>query len=111
MLVAMQTRPRNAYWNVVKRLKNQPWGFHVYAEPSVYWTRYDDQRWTVKDNTFQEITEHDFTHRYALSLSNNKLDIWGFVPTMTVSYTRRESNIWQREYDKTAIEFTMQQRF
>lgn len=88
-----------------------PWGFHVYAEPSVYWTRYDDPRWTVKDNTFQEITEHDFTYRYALSLSNNKLDIWGFVPTMTVSYTRRESNIWQREYDKTAIEFTMQQRF
>ncbi len=88
-----------------------PWGFHVYAEPSVYWTRYDAARWTVKNNRFTEITEHDFTHRYAVSLSNNKLDIWGFVPTVTVSYTKRESNIWQREYDKTALEFTMQQRF
>lgn len=88
-----------------------PWGFHVYAEPSIYWSLYDDPRWAVKDNQFKEITEHDFTHRYALSISNNKLDIWGFVPTLTVSYTKRESNIWQREYDKTALEFTMQQRF
>lgn len=88
-----------------------PWGFHVYAEPSVYWTRYDDPRWAVRHNQFTEVTEHDFTHRYAVSVSNNKLDIWGFVPTLTVSYTKRESNIWQREYDKTALEFTMQQRF
>ncbi len=88
-----------------------PWGFHIYAEPSVYWTRYDDPRWTVKDNKFTEITERDFTHRYAVSVYNNKLDIWGFVPTITVSYTKRESNIWQREFDKTALEFTMQQRF
>lgn len=88
-----------------------PWGFHAYAEPSIYWTWYDDARWTVKDNRFQEITERDFTHRYGLSISNNKLDIWGFVPTITVSYTRRESNIWQRRYDKTALEFSMQQRF
>lgn len=88
-----------------------PWGFHVYGEPSVYWTRYDDPRWAVIDGSFSEITEHDFTHRYMLSLSNNKLDIWGFVPTITASYTRRESNLWQREFDKFSIEFTMQQRF
>lgn len=88
-----------------------PWGFHVYAEPSVYWSMYDDPKWVVKDNQFKQITEHDFTHRYSVSLSNNKLDIWGFVPTITVSYTKRESNIWQREYDKTALEFSMQQRF
>ncbi len=88
-----------------------PWGFHVYAEPGIYWTRYDNPRWAVQNNQFTQITEHDFTHRYAISVSNNKLDIWGFVPTLTVSYTKRESNIWQREYDKAALEFTMQQRF
>lgn len=88
-----------------------PWGFHMYAEPSVYWSWYDDPKWVVKDNRFKQITEHDFTHRYAVSISNNKLDIWGFVPTLTVSYTKRESNIWQRKYDKTALEFSMQQRF
>lgn len=88
-----------------------PWGFHVYAEPSVYWTRYDAPRWVVWDARFAQITEHDFTQRYALSVSNNKLDVWGFVPTITVSYTRRDSNIWQREFNKTAFEFSMQQRF
>ncbi len=88
-----------------------PWGFGIYAEPSIYWTRYDGARWAVRDGQISEITERDFTHRYALSVSNNKLDVWGFVPTITVSYTRRDSNMWQREFNKTAIEFTMMQRF
>ncbi len=88
-----------------------PWGFHVYAEPGLYWNWYDGGRWVVRHNHISSVTERDFTRRYALSVSNNKLDIWGFVPTITVSYTRRDSNIWQREFDKTAIEFTMQQRF
>lgn len=88
-----------------------PWGFGIYAEPSIYWTRYDGARWAVRDGQISEITERDFTHRYALSVSNNKLDVLGFVPTITVSYTRRDSNMWQREFSKTAIEFTMMQRF
>lgn len=106
--------PIYSYWSPSLGLgigAELPWGFHVYAEPSVYWSLYDDPKWVVKDNHFAQITERDFTHRYSVSLSNNKLDIWGFVPTITVSYTKRESNIWQREYDKTALEFSMQQRF
>lgn len=88
-----------------------PWGFHVYAEPGVYWNWYDAPRWAVRNNHMARIAERDLTQRYAVSVSNNKLDVWGFVPTVTVSYTRRSSNIWQREFDKTAVEFTMQQRF
>ena len=92
-----------------------PWGFHVYIEPSVYWTNYDAARYfvVIQDNriTQKKMTEHDFTQRYAVSVSNNKFDIWGFVPTLTFSYTNRDSNVKNREYDKTTIEFTMQQRF
>ena len=88
-----------------------PYGFHVYAEPSFYMSKYDDPQWVVKDNVFTQITERDFVQRYALSISNNKFDVWGFVPTFTISYTKRDSNIWQREYNKTTVEFTMQQRF
>ena len=88
-----------------------PYGFHIYAEPSFYTSKYDDPQWVVKDGAFAQITERDFVQRYALSISNNKFDIWGFVPTFTVSYTKRDSNIWQREYHKTTLEFTMQQRF
>ena len=87
------------------------WGFHVYIEPSLAWTRYDGARWAVMNNNYIKITEHDFTQRYSISLSNNKIDIWGFVPTITFGYTRRDSNIKNRGYDKMAIEFHMQQRF
>ena len=88
-----------------------PYGFHIYAEPSFYMSKYDDPQWAVKDGVFTQITERDFVQRYALSISNNKFDVWGFVPTFTISYTKRDSNIWQREYNKTTLEFTMQQRF
>ena len=59
----------------------------------------------------KQIKERDFIQRYAISLSNNKFDIWGFVPTLTFSYTKRDSNVKTREYDKMTVEFTMQQRF
>ena len=68
-------------------------------------------RWTVKDYHFAQITERDFTQRYAVSLSNNKIDVWGFVPTLTISYTNKNSNIHSREYEKWTTEFTMRQRF
>lgn len=88
-----------------------PWGFHTYIEPGIYWTRYDAPRWVVNDGKFAQRTEHDFTQYYTLAVSNNKFDIWGFVPTLSLTYTRRDSNIWQREYDKFSAEFTMRQRF
>ena len=88
-----------------------PWGFHVYGEPYFYWTAYDDDKWVVHNGTFSQITERDFTQRYSISISNNKFDIWGFVPTVVLGYTHRDSNIWQREFDKFSAEFTMRQRF
>lgn len=88
-----------------------PWGFDFYAEPYFYWTNYDSARWVVKDGDFTKKTAHDFNQQYSISLSNHKFDIFGFVPTITVSYTKRDSNIWQREYDKYSAEFTFQQRF
>ena len=88
-----------------------PYGFDVYMEPSFYWTKYDGERWVVDDGNFTKKIAKDFNQRYSVSLSNHKFDIWGFVPTLTVSYTKRDSNIWQREYDKYTAEFTFQQRF
>ena len=88
-----------------------PYGFNVYFSPSVYWQLYDAPQWSVQNGTFAQVTERDFTQRYALSLSNNKFDILGFVPTIIFSYTRRDSNMWQREYDRWAVEFTMARRF
>ena len=88
-----------------------PWGFSVYFEPSFSWMNYDAPRWIIQDNDYRQITERDFTQRYLMSLSNNKFDFYGFVPTITISYTNRDSNIHSREYDKWSAEFTMRQKF
>ena len=88
-----------------------PYGFHIYAEPSVQYTQYKGSRWTVKDYEFQQIKEHDTIQRYAISLSNRNIAVWGLVPTITYSYTDKSSNIWQREYQKSLIELTISKRF
>lgn len=88
-----------------------PARFNIYLDASIYWQRYDGPRWVVRDGGFARIAEHSFMHRYAASLSNSHLAVWNFVPTITISYTRRDSNIWQREFDKWGVEFSMQQRF
>lgn len=88
-----------------------PLGFSLYLEPSFSWVKYDGARWTVKNMTYQPVKEKDFIQRYTASISNNKLDFYGFVPTVTFSYTKRDSNIHSRVYDKWTTEFTMRQRF
>lgn len=88
-----------------------PWGFSVYLEPTFSWVNYDGPRWVVKDNSFKPVVENDFIQRYTFSLSNNKIDFMGFVPTFTFSYTKRDSNIKSREYEKWTTEFTLRQRF
>lgn len=88
-----------------------PWGFHIYAEPSVLFTNYKGKRWTVKDYEFKEVKEWDITQRYSVSLSNRKVSLWGLMPVLTYSYTDKKSNIWQREYQKSLIELSIQKRF
>ena len=87
------------------------YGFSVYLEPYFSWVSYDSEKWVVKNNTYQPVKEHDFLQRYSVSLSNSKLEIWGFVPTLTFAYTQKDSNIHSREYKKWTTEFTFQQRF
>ena len=88
-----------------------PWGFHTYLEPNFTWVRYDGERLAVKDEDLKFLRAHDFIQRYSLSISNNNFEVWGFVPTITISYTNKDSNIHNRTYDKTTVEFTFQQRF
>lgn len=88
-----------------------PYGFTMYVEPSILYTNYDKERWFVKNLKFEEIKEKDITRKYSLSLSNRKLSFWGFSPTITYTYTDKNSNVWQHEYEKSAIEMTLNQRF
>jgi hypothetical protein len=88
-----------------------PWGFRVYAEPSIQYTNYKGARWTVKNYQFVQIKERDTIRKYSVSLSNNKISIWGFVPTLSYTYTDKSSNIAQREYDKSVVEVNISKGF
>ena len=88
-----------------------PYGFNVYAEPAVYLAKYDAPQWTIQDNNFAQITERNQTWRYMLAISNNNIRIWNTVPMITFAYTKRDSNIWQRQYEKASIAITLTQRF
>ncbi|MCL2017301.1 MAG: surface lipoprotein assembly modifier [Alphaproteobacteria bacterium] len=92
-----------------------PYGFRVYIEPSFARTDYDGARWTVADigngSQYTQITESFFTQIYSVSLSNNRVTLYGFTPVINYSYTDRESNIGTRSYSKHSIGFMMQQRF
>lgn len=88
-----------------------PYGFNIYVEPSIQYINYDNERSFVKDFTFTNIKEKSIIRKYSISLANKKIDIYGFSPTITYSYTDKNSNVWQNEYTKSAIEFTMTQRF
>ena len=87
------------------------WGFSVYLEPSFTWVNYDGERYVPKDGDLKWVVENDFIQRYSISLSNNKFSIWGMVPTLTCSYTKKDSNIHNRQYEKATLELTFQQRF
>ena len=87
------------------------YGFHVYVEPMLTYMQYKGPRWTVKDYQFMQIKEHDVTQRYSISLSNRNIEYMGMMPVLTYSYTDKSSNIWQREYQKSLIELSIQKRF
>jgi hypothetical protein len=92
-----------------------PWGFRVYVEPSVTFTDFDGPRFAVvrTPNGFEaaQITAKDFTQRYLLSLSNNKIRLYGFSPVLNFTYMDRSSNIDSRAHHKAGVAFTLQQRF
>ena len=88
-----------------------PYGFSVYLEPSVQFGRYQNDRWYVKDLTFQKIKEKYVLRKYSISISNRKISLFGFMPIFTYAYTNKNSNVWQHEYEKSNFELMLQQKF
>ena len=88
-----------------------PFGFSIYLEPSILYVDYKEERPFVKNLAFVDIKESDITRKYSVSLSNRKIKLWGFVPTLNYVYTDKSSNVWQKEYAKSTVEFTINQSF
>lgn len=79
------------------------WGFNAYLEPSITFTDYN-KPFLTKTN------RKDITYRYNLSLSNNKVSLWGFVPNIGIGYIYNTSNSAVKEYKKPTFEFSINQR-
>lgn len=88
-----------------------PYGFYIYAEPAFYWFYYDANQWAIKDGVYTQIEEQDFMQKYSLSLSNNRLEFLGFTPTIILSYSKKDSNIWHNGNRKTSFDITLRRRF
>ena len=87
------------------------YGFHFYVEPWFSWARYDEERMFVKNDLFVFEPERDFIQRYSFMISNNNINVWGFIPALTLGYTKNKSNIPQRNYDKITVGLTVYQSF
>ena len=88
-----------------------PYGYYIYAEPAFYWFYYDDNQWALLDGVYTQLKEKDFMQKYSLSFSNNRLEFLGFTPTIVLSYTKKDSNIWHTGHKKYSFDLTLRRRF
>lgn len=88
-----------------------PLGFSIYAEPSLQWVDYDRPSWFVRHLGFEQIREKDRIARYILRLSNKNFSMFGIIPQITLAYTDKKSNVWQKEYKKMTLEMTFIHNF
>jgi hypothetical protein len=82
------------------------------VEGSLMRTNYQAPQWHVtRDNRIDETTRQDQTWRFLASLSSTVLEEYGLTPVLQYSYTKRESNIWTREYDRHRLNLLFNYRF
>jgi tetratricopeptide (TPR) repeat protein len=89
-----------------------PYGVSLFVEGSLMRTRYQAPQWYVtRDNRIDVTTRKDQTWRFLTSLSSNVFEKYSLTPLLQYSYTRRDSNIWTREYDRHRLNLLINYRF
>jgi hypothetical protein len=82
------------------------------VEGSLTQTSYKDTQWYVtSDNKIDETTRKDKTWRLLTSLSSNIFEKYGITPMIQYTYTKNDSNIWTRDYDRHRITMLFNYRF
>lgn len=85
-------------------------GFNTYIEFAKNYIDYKKENYFIKNLQYKQIKEKDFINKYTLSVSNNKISLFGFLPTINLSVIDKHSNIWQKEYKKSTVTFTLNQK-
>jgi tetratricopeptide (TPR) repeat protein len=89
-----------------------PYGFSLFGELSRTDARHHDTQWYVtRDRRIDETRRRDRIWQGYLALSSNLLDRHGLTPSLQYTYTRRDSNIWSREYDRHRVTMFFNYKF
>jgi len=88
-----------------------PYGFSLFLQGSLTKSRYHAPQWYVtRDNRIDETVRKDKIWGLGLSLSSNRLEKYNLTPVLRYGYTKRTSNIWSREYDRSRLDLLMNLR-
>ncbi len=89
-----------------------PYGLSLFAEGSLTDTAYQDSQWFVtRDNRFSTAVRKDKTWQAVVSLSSTILDDYHVTPVVRYVYTKRTSNIWTREYERSRLSLSFNYQF
>lgn len=89
-----------------------PWGFNIYTEPNITLTNYRHPRYFIGPNWYlEEIKRKDATYGVYVSLSNKHLKFWDIMPTVNFTYNKRNSNVYNYDYDRTRWEIGLSKSF
>jgi len=83
-----------------------PRGFVLGGGPTWRWRRYD-----APTPTFGAAARRDRTFAGWLSVSNRYVQLFGFMPGVTLRYERRDSNLALYDYERTVGEFSLAASF
>ena len=88
------------------------YGISLFAGGSFTQTRYASPQWYVtRDNRIDETTRKDNIWQFFASLSSNTFERYGLTPMLQYVHTKRESNIWTREYTRNQLFFLLNYKF
>ena len=84
----------------VSATREFPWGFVLAAGPSYRWRKYGAPLLIFGPNARQDRTLVGW-----IKISNRYVDLFGFMPEITIRHERRDSNLDLYDYRRTAGEF------
>ena len=90
---------------------NFSYGFSLFVEGSLMETDYKArQSYATRDNKWVSAVRKDDIWQLSSTLSSNVFERYGLTPSLQYTFTRRDSNIWSREYDRHRLNFLVNYR-
>ena len=88
------------------------YGISVFAEASYTDARYrDEQYYLTRDYKFDSARRRDSIYTFLCEIAANSFEDKGIRPRIQYLYSKRDSNIWTRDYERHRVNFGLELRF